>query len=370
MRSHISKMATKTPTRNLSRYFMPAEHSTQSSTLLAYPTAPSLYPHQVQGARSEILSIANAISKFEPVTIFVHPEDAKELKANLQNHVMEARENVSVKEVELESLWIRDSGPVFVLDKEKQVRGVDFGFNYWGRKLPLASDMGLAKRVLSTSSIERIDAGIIAEGGGIEVDGEGTLFACESSIVNKNRNPGMSKDVVEEKLKQVLGVEKVVWLKGVKGEDITDCHVDALARFVEPGTVVLSRPYGRERGVWMDVFEDAKRVLKRETDARGRKFKVVEIEEPDWDLVEQEPECSGPGEQFASVYSYVNYLLVNGGVIAPKFGDDKRDQVCRKVLEELFPERKVVQVHINMLPRAGGGIHCASQQVPAGKEAE
>lgn len=337
---------------------------------MAFPTALSLYPHQLQGARSEILKIANAISKFEPVTILVHPEDLRVLKTSLREKDMHASGRVTVEEVELESLWIRDTGPVFVVDEEKNVRGVDFGFNYWGQKLPFASDIGLAKRLLNISGIKRLDAGLVAEGGGIEVDGGGTLLACESSIVNETRNPGMSRDIVEEKLKGLLGVEKVVWLKGVRGEDITDCHVDALARFVKPGKVLLSRPHGEGGGAWMDVFEDAKRVLGREVDARGGKFQVAEIEEADLDLVEQEPESSEHGEQFPSVFSYINYLLVNGGVVAPRFGDEKRDQICKEVLEGLFPEREVVQVHINMLPRAGGGIHCATQQVPVGGAAE
>ncbi|PVH81220.1 putative peptidyl-arginine deiminase family protein [Cadophora sp. DSE1049] len=359
-------MTSKTPTRHLPRYFMPAEHSPHTHTLMAFPTSLSLYPHQLQGARSEILNIATAISKFEPVIIFVHPDDSRELSMRLQESSMASSENMTVKEVELESLWIRDTGPVFVLKEGENLRGVDFGFNYWGQKLPPASDIGLAKRISNLSNIEKIDPGVVAEGGGIEVDGEGTLLACESSIVNENRNPGMSRDVVEEKLKGVLGVEKIIWLTGVQGEDITDCHVDALARFVRPGMVVLSRPHGGRGGVWMDVFEDAKRTLERETDARGRSFKVVEIEEPELDLVEQEPESSENGKQFSSVFSYVNYLLVNGGVIAPKFGDEKRDQICREVLEGLFLGRKVVQVHINILPRAGGGVHCATQQVTAG----
>ncbi|KAH6712030.1 putative peptidyl-arginine deiminase family protein [Leptodontidium sp. MPI-SDFR-AT-0119] len=404
MRSHISKISPPIkkppPISPRTRCILPAEHTPHTRTLMAFPTALSLYPHQISGARSEILNIAHAISKFEPVTIFVHPDDSLTLRTNLQEKEKgkekekkndkkiekekdtqsKSRNSIDVKEITLESLWLRDTGPVFILDHDDtadgaevkdRVRGVDFKFNYWGSKLPLGEDIGLSTRILQISNIEKVEAGIVAEGGGIETDGEGTLLVCASSIVNENRNPGMSREVIEEELMGVLGVEKVVWLEGVRGEDITDCHVDALARFVRPGMVVLSPPHrhGERGSVWWKVYEDAKRVLEREKDAKGRSFEVVEIEEPDLEVVEQETEMVEEDEddEFSSVFSYVNYLVVNRGVIAPKFGDQNADRKCKEVLQSLFPDREVIQVHISMLPRAGGGIHCATQQVPAGR---
>ena len=191
----------------------------------------------------------------------------------------------------------------------------------------------------------------------MEVDGQGTLLATESSLINPNRNPGLNKTQIEEKLKSALGLEKVIWFKGVRDEDTTDCHIDALARFVEPGTVLLSLPHGSRSDVWWEVYEDAREVLERQTDARGRKFKVVELMEPQLEVVDG-------GTDEGGVFSYVNYYLVNGGVIAPSFGDQDADEKCKEVLGELFPGKEVVQVRINMLPRTGGGIHCATQQVP------
>lgn len=319
----------------------------------------SLYSHQIDGARSEVLTIASAISKFEPVVLFTDRHDANNLKSR------NIPENVMVLEVNrLGSLWVRDTGPVFVIAETGKVEGVEFGFNAWGGKFACPDDHGLAARILDIIGVQRSPAGLVAEGGGIEVDGEGTLLACESSIINDNRNPGMSKENIEHGLKYVLGVEKVIWLKGVKGADITDCHVDALARFVAPGTVVLSKPHSSRKDVWTEIFEDARNVLETERDAKGRKLKIVEIKEPHLGRMDQEPD---DGDEHESVFSYVNYLVVNGGVIAPKFGDKIADRWCKDTLGRLFPGREVVQVAINMLPRAGGGIHCATQQQPIGR---
>ncbi|KAG4428715.1 hypothetical protein IFR05_015801 [Cadophora sp. M221] len=339
----------------LTQSILPAEHTPHTRTLMAFPTFPSLHPDQLPGARSEILNIAHAISRFEPVTIFVHPDDSLTLRTKLQEREKEIKlrniYNVEMKEISLESLWLRDTGPVFILHddndaadttKEREsgimkVRGIDFNFNSWGNKLPPGADVGLSARILQLSNTPRVKAGIVAEGGGIETDGEGTLLVCASSVVNENRNPGMGREDAERELRGVLGVEKVVWLEGVRGEDITDCHVDALARFVRPGMVVMSRPRldrnGEKYGVWWRVYEDAKRVLGRERDAKGRRFEVVEIEEPDLEFVEQETNML-EDDEFSNVFSYVNYVLVNGGVVAPKFGDEKADSKCKEFLQD------------------------------------
>jgi len=126
---------------------------------------------------------------------------------------------------------------------------------------------------------------------------------------------------------------------------------------VEPGTVLLSRPHGSRNSVWNDVYRDARRVLEQEKDARGRALSVVDLMEPDLEMLE----C---GREEDIVASYVNYYLANGAVVAPSFGDEKADKRCIEVLEKVFPSRKVMDMRINMLPRVGGGIHCATQQLP------
>jgi agmatine deiminase len=236
---------------------------------------------------------------------------------------------------------------------------VDFNFNYWGGKSRVTVDQHFARRILASDFSEhtRHQAGIVSEGGALEVDGEGTLLVCDSSIINDNRNPGRSKDEIESELKRLLGVSKVIWLKGVKGLESTDWHVDAFARFVAPGHVILSKPPPNAHPAILDIFDAAVETFKKTTDAQGRSIVVTICQEPD-----QEKLAGGAVD--GMVTSYVNYLLVNGGVVMAKFDEPETDAKAFEQIQSLFPDRRVVQVYINELPRLGGGIHCATQHIP------
>ncbi|KFY67691.1 hypothetical protein V497_00258 [Pseudogymnoascus sp. VKM F-4516 (FW-969)] len=329
---------------------MPAESTLHQRTLMAWPAASSMYHFQLSAARLEVAAIANAISRFEPVTMFASYADTQGLRSQLNA-------NVSIATMPVKNLWIRDSGPVFAISSDGNIHGLDFNFNHWGGKLTLSDDVALAREILALADVPRVDAQVRAEGGGLEVDGDGTLLVTESCLINPNRNPGMNKTEVEARLKSALGVDKVIWLKGVMGADITDCHIDALARFVSPGTVVLSRPHSSRPGVWAEVYEEARHILESERDSKGRTLHMVDLPEPNVDGLKDK-------EDEDMVASYANYYLANGAVIMPRFGDDVADQHCARILQKLFPDREVVQVLINMLPRIGGGIHCATQQQP------
>jgi agmatine deiminase len=155
----------------------------------------------------------------------------------------------------------------------------------------------------------------------------------------------------------LFGVDKVIWFQGVAGKDITDCHVDALARFVGPGVVALHRP-GPDTppDIWSAASDQALTVLRKATDAAGRSLRVVEITEPDFNKIQ------GTGNDFLA--TYLNYYVLNGAVIVPRFGDRAADDKAASTLRELHPGRDVVQVSINAIASGGGGIHCSTQQQP------
>ncbi|KAA8645042.1 agmatine deiminase family protein [Aspergillus tanneri] len=307
----------------------------------------------------ELTAIAKAISGFEPVTLLVGCDQVSDVRRKFESC---GEYGVDIKAIGTDDLepWMRDVLPTFVFSEESHsaLHGVDFNFNGWGGRYPSDSNAHLARQFLNDSRIPRVETSIVVEGGSLETDGVGTLLATESSILNPNRNPDMTRGAIERELHRVLGVTKVIWVPGVRGEDVTDAHIDALARFTGPGKVVLSRPTP-DNHVWIAVYNDIKRILSQATDAKGQVLQIFELPEADVnDLNTTETDM---------VVGYVNYLLVNGAVIAPRFGSPKSDAKAKEVLQGLFPEREVVQVYLNEIAVNGGGIHCMAQQIPASK---
>ncbi|MBB4986467.1 agmatine/peptidylarginine deiminase [Streptomyces sp. SFB5A] len=186
---------------------------------------------------------------------------------------------------------------------------------------------------------------------------EGTLLITESSIVNANRNPGKTRDQIEDELIETLGVEKVVWLAGVRGEDITDAHVDSLVRFTAPGVVLLDQAFpGTPPDSWSRSADQARSVLSKATDARGRRFEIIDLPQPDLDRI------TGEGDDFVSTYA--NFYIANDAVFMPRFGDTKADQRAKSILQEHFPKRDIVPVRIDTIASGGGGIHCSTHDQP------
>ncbi|MBZ4319665.1 agmatine deiminase family protein [Streptomyces huiliensis] len=334
---------------------LPAETRPHARTFLGWPPRGPVWGPYTGAVRRDVAAIARAVAAYEPVAVLAAPEDAAEARAVCGGAV-------EVVRIPVDDLWLRDSGPTFVVRDDGSVAGVDLHFNGWGGKQAHPRDGAVAERLLAGLGVPRIDAPLVAEGGALETDGEGTLLVTESSLVNDNRNPGRSRDDVERSLKELFGVTKVIWLAGVRGQDITDCHVDALARFAAPGTVVLSAPPpgAAPDGVWTRVYAQARAVLAGATDARGRPLEIVELPEPD------PAELGERGADFLGCY--VNFYVANGVVVVPRFGDRRADERAVSVLRDLYPGREVRAVEIHDLAEGGGGIHCATQQRPAARE--
>ena len=199
-----------------------------------------------------------------------------------------------------------------------------------------------------------IETGLVGEQGGVEHDGAGTLLAHASCWVNPNRNP-MSQDEVGEKLLQALGGEKMIWAPGIAGKDITDYHIDALARFVGPGKLLIQLADEIDPDdPWSVSGHETLEILQRSTDARGKRLEILRLPDP-VDIRSVEPDF---------VASYVNYYVCNGAVIAAQFGDTAADGRAREMLQTLYPGRTIEMIEIDAIGESGGGIHCATQQQP------
>ncbi|MFF2198851.1 agmatine/peptidylarginine deiminase, partial [Streptomyces sp. NPDC058157] len=327
-----------------------AEWEKHTRTFMAWPASENVWGDQLAGVRGDIAGLAAAIGAREPVVLMARPDQADAAQQACGG-------DVEVIPLAVDDLWARDTAPVFVEEGGK-VKGVDFNFSGWGGKQEHGNDGKVARALLTKYGLERIETPLVAEGGSFETDGLGTLVLTESSVVNSNRNPGMSRDRIEAELKKAFGVTKVIWLAGVKGKDITDAHVDCLMRFVAPGVVLLDKAFpGTPADVWSRSADQAKSVLKDATDARGKKIQVIELSQPDPDRI------TGRGDAFVS--SYMNFYIGAKGVYLPRFGDARADDRAQQVMKEHFPDREIVPVKIDAIASGGGGIHCATHDQPA-----
>ena len=327
---------------------MGAEWDSHELTVMSWPTA-RIWGEDTPYVREDIARVARAIAAFEPVVMLVTPGEEEDAEYELGR-------DVEILSVAVDDLWARDTVPVFV-ETADGLEGVDFNFNGWGDKQEHTNDAKVGATVLREFEIPRLRADLVAEGGSLETDGMGTLFVTESSIVNDNRNPGLSRDEVEARLIDLVGMEKVVWFDGVYGEDITDAHIDSLVRFTAPGVVLLDVPGpGAPDDVWAQSSEQARGVLSEATDANGNSFEVIELPQPDFSLIR------GTGDDFLA--SYVNFYIANDAVFLPQFGDRTADRRAQDILAEQFPDREIVPLDIDTIASGGGGIHCATHDLP------
>ncbi|MFB7237703.1 agmatine deiminase family protein [Streptomyces sp. NPDC056269] len=326
-----------------------AEWESHTRTFMSWPALESVWMEDLPYVRKDIARIAREVAEYEEVVMMARPGQLKAAQRACGSLV-------EVIPLDVDDLWARDTVPLFVEEKGKVV-GVDLNFNGWGNKQEHGNDALVGETLLGKYRIPRVEAPLVAEGGSFETDGEGTLLVTESSIVNDNRNRGKTRDQIEDELIETLGVEKVVWLAGVRGEDITDAHVDSLVRFTAPGVVLLDQAFpGSPPDSWSRSADQARSVLSKATDARGRRFEIIDLPQPDLDRI------TGEGDDFVSTYA--NFYIANDAVFLPKFGDRKADNRAKGILQEHFPQRDIRMVPIDTIASGGGGIHCSTHDQP------
>lgn len=347
---------------------IPPEWELHTQTIMVWPASPRIWGSAsfLAKVRTDIARIASAISPFEPVTLIVDPSQITSAKAAFNTSDLDSGP-ITLLPLPVDDLWARDTLPVFGIQKDPEgapyLVGIDLNFNGWGNKQVHQKDGKLAESFLLSRNITRLSSPLVGEGGALEFDGQGTLLVTESSLLNKNRNPSYStRAEIETELKSLLGVDKVIWFTGVKDQDITDAHVDCLVRFVGPGVVLLNRPHkgSKNPDVWSRSSDEALAILGKATDAKGRSFRIIQLPEANPDKI-----VTVRGRESEFLASYVNYLVVNGGVIVPEFGDSEADREAVRVIQGAYPDRKVVPVRMSHLASGGGGIHCSTHDIPS-----
>jgi len=331
---------------------MPAEWEPHAATWLAWPHNLETWPGSLARAEDEFEGLIRAIARFEPVHVLA--PDA-ELRSQVERRLARGSQHypVYVHEVPTDDSWLRDTGPTFAIRRSGELVAIDWIFNAWGGKYaPWDRDAAVASHVARIAGVPRQASSLTLEGGALEVDGEGTLLATRSCVIDPARNPGIPQERIERELRERLGLTHIVWVEAALAGDDTDGHIDNLVRFVAPGRVVCictSDP----RHVDHAGLSALRSEIAAARDARGRALEIIDLPLP--------PRIELDGAPLPA--SYANFLIVNGGVIAPTF-DVPSDEGALELLRKCFPARSVVGVPCRTLVRGFGGPHCLSQQQP------
>ena len=350
---------------------MPAEWEPHAAVWLQWPGE---YMRRQPGYHVKLestwLAMTRAMQPHVEVRIVLHDERARDrLESQLRAFGIGPK-NVSLYVMPLDDVWARDNGPIFVVDETGRLAVTSWHFNGWGERAPYARDAQTPRETAQLLELPLFEAPLVTEGGAIEVDGAGTFMATASSILNPNRNPGVSQEKAEQVLSRHLGVRHFIWLSGAAPEvceslgDGTDWHVDIAARFTPEGAVLYC---------WTDDESDPRlphlarhrEELEKATDARGRPLELVALPTPQVvsvHTIDDDP-FHRPCGSFTDA-AYTNYLVTNGVVLVPVYGRPE-DERAKAILAEHFPGREIVGIPTLTLTEEGGAIHCVTQQQPA-----
>jgi len=337
------------------KYYMPAEWYPHKCCWMQWPynnpnhdgygAVPSWSHFDFEKGRLAWANVANSIVKFEQVKMIVHPDEMRESKKLLDS-------KIEIIELKIDDCWARDSGATFLLNNENKLGGIDWEFNGWGKFKPYDSDNKVAKFMIENSSADYFKNQMILEGGSIHVDGEGTLLTTEQCLLNKNRNPKLSKKEIEKNLKEYLNINKIIWLKNGTDEG-TDGHVDNIACFVKPGTILALSCKDKNDPFYEKINENLE-ILKSSTDSKDRELNIIELEMSYKRLIPNDDEPS----------SYINFYIANKGIVMPSFEDEKADYNAKTIVQSIFPDRKIITINGIDISMGGGNVHCITQQQP------
>ena len=338
-------------------YRMPAEWHRHNATWLSWPKDPETWPDRVPQVEEIFLKMMAALAPHEIVNLLVDDEETEpSVRARC---TFPSAENIHYHRIPTVDSWIRDYGPNFLLNDKGGLAYNDWIFNAWGNKYEeLKQDDSIPARLESLLKGPRFEPGIVMEGGSIEVNGAGCVLTTEQCLLNPNRNPHLSKNEIEQYLKNYLGVEMVLWLgEGIVGDD-TDGHIDDIARFVFPNVIVCAIEEDPADANYKLLQDNLKR-LKLMTDAKDRPFEILTL--PMSGVVGGTSTDSRNLDRLPA--SYANFYIANNVVLAPIFGHPN-DTRALNTLEELFPSRRIVGINCEPLVWGMGTIHCVTQQEP------
>jgi agmatine deiminase len=347
---------------------MPAEWEPHQGTWL-------IWPHENTHEDSQLhlehlwLEMTRVLQNHEVVHIVV-PDDLRREHLDHQLNFFGLEDiNIDIHVIPNDDVWVRDCGPIFLLNEKGNLAVTSWNFNGWGERYPFQKDRLVPDHVANNLDLPLFNAPITLEGGGIEVNGQGTLIATRSSIINPNRNPGVDQDEIESAIKEYLGIEEIIWLSGASrafcdavGSD-TDMHVDGCTRFVDESTVMYLWT-DDETNPYYSLLKKHREELERATTESGKKLTLIPLPKPKNQMYSTLVEATRPPfENKSSLTTYANFYIANQLVLVPVYGD-VMDSTAKSIIAEHFPGREIIGIPAWATAERGGMMHCVTQQQP------
>lgn len=339
-------------------FSFPPEWQRHSGTWISWPRPEGIsFPGRYAEAIHNIVAVISEITRFEPVHLNVPNVDYERIVRALLTDAGVPLRRIRFHHIRTNECWTRDHGPAFLIRRRRgavQAAVVDWGYNAWGGKYPpYDADDTVPTHVATEYGLPVFSPGIVMEGGAVDFNGAGTILTTTSCLLNKNRNPGLSRQEIERYLFDYYGQKHVVWLgEGIEGDD-TDGHIDDLARFVDERTIVIGMEDDPRDGNYQ-VLRDNRRRLEKARDQDGRPFEIVELPMP--------RPVAYQGQRLPA--TYMNFYFVNRALLVPIFGHTRRDHQALATLQRLLPRRRVIGIDCRALIWGLGAIHCLTQQQP------
>ena len=338
-------------------YKIPPEWSSHSATQIHWPSNKETWPgERLEKVEWVYLHIINELHRYESIHLFVESKEVYD-RAHAKLSAFGIDLNKLIIHIKaINDVWARDCGPVFVQDENGDFVILDWEYNAWGGKYPpYDDDNQLPRYVAETFGLQRIEPGMILEGGSIDVNGDGVLLTTESVLLNKNRNPGLSKEEIESRLKKYLGIEQIIWLRnGLAGDD-TDGHIDDITRFLNEDTV-LTMICDNPEDVNYEVLQENLEILKSVKLKNGKPLHIETLPLPQTRI----EGTTVDGSEYVPA-SYANFYIANKVVLVPLY-DRRYDQQALDLFTKYFPDRRIIGIECSDLVWGQGSIHCITQQ--------
>jgi len=336
-------------------YYMPGEWEKHSAVWLAWPYGDITFPDHLKEVEFDYCEIIKILQKSEKVKLILLKEEKDRIMEMLAGHGVNTKEIIFYTE-DYADVWTRDYVPISLFHKEtKDIAYVNWNYNAYGkmhdpRFVDLLKDDKIFHGILSDEEHKVWKPGIVLEGGAVESNGKGTLMTTEQCLLHTNRNQNLDKGTTEKYLKDYLGVENIIWLKDGLTNDHTDGHIDEIARFVSVDTIVCG--YEDDvNDVNYKILEDNFRILESATDQDGNKFKIIKLPMPHMNYSD--------GEK--APVSYTNFYIGNSIILMSIF-NDTNDEKAMDIMQEIFPNHKVIGFDCSRIIYGGGAIHCITMQ--------